>query len=52
VIQHRFGHMVTWQNGRLGHIALQDVAQQHRSVPLNHPLLHLARQIGVSLGSA
>jgi 6-phosphofructokinase 1 len=52
VIQQRFGHMVTLQNGRLGHIALHDVAQQHRNVPLNHPLLQLTRQIGVSLGSA
>jgi ATP-dependent phosphofructokinase / diphosphate-dependent phosphofructokinase len=51
VIQQRFGHMVTWQQGRLGHIALQDVARQHRNVPLDYPLLQLARQIGVSLGS-
>lgn len=52
VIQQHFGHMVTWQQGRLGHIALQDVARQHRNVPLDHPLLQLARQIGVSLGSS
>jgi 6-phosphofructokinase 1 len=51
VIQQRFGHMVTWQQGRLGAIALQDVARQHRNVPLDHPLLQLARQIGVSFGS-
>jgi ATP-dependent phosphofructokinase / diphosphate-dependent phosphofructokinase len=33
-------------------IPLRDVAHQHRNVPLDHPLLQAARQIGVCLGDA
>jgi 6-phosphofructokinase 1 len=42
--------MVTLQAGVLGSLPLADVAHQHRNVPLDHPLLQAARQIGVSLG--
>ena len=42
--------MVTLQAGVLGSVPLADVAHQHRNVPLDHPLLQAARQIGVSLG--
>lgn len=45
-----FNRMVTLQHGRLDSIALADVAHSHRNVPLDHPLLLTARQIGVSLG--
>jgi 6-phosphofructokinase 1 len=50
VMAGRHDRMVTLQQGRLGCIALADVAHQHRSVPLDHPLLQTARQIGVALG--
>lgn len=50
VMQGDFGRMVTLQDGRLGSIALADVARGARTVPLDHPLLRTARQIGVSLG--
>ena len=50
VVQRRFNRMVTLQGGQLGCIALAEVAERHRSVPLDHPLLLAARQIGVSLG--
>ena len=52
VMEGRFNHMVTLQGGQLGSIPLSDVAQRHRNVPLDHPLLQAARQIGVSLGEA
>lgn len=42
--------MVTLHGGRLGHVALADVVHGTRTVPLDHPLLRAARQIGVSLG--
>ena len=45
-----FGRMVTLQGGRLGSVPLAEVAHQHRNVPLDHPLLQAARQIGVALG--
>jgi len=50
VMEGRYNRMVTLDGGRLGCVALADVAHQHRSVPLDHPLLQAARQIGVSLG--
>ncbi len=50
VMARQFNRMVTLQGGQLGSIALADVAHQHRNVPLDHPLLLAARQIGVSLG--
>jgi ATP-dependent phosphofructokinase / diphosphate-dependent phosphofructokinase len=50
VMQGRFNRMVTLHEGQLGSIALAEVAQSHRSVPLDHPLLLAARQVGVSLG--
>lgn len=45
-----WGHMVTLAHGRLGSVALADVAHGCRTVPLDHPLLGVARQIGVCLG--
>lgn len=42
--------MVTLQQGQLNSIPLADVAYTQRRVPLNHPLLHTVRQIGISLG--
>ncbi len=52
VMEGRFNQMVTLQAGQLGSIPLSDVAHRHRNVPLDHPLLQAARQIGVSLGEA
>ncbi len=45
-----FGRMVTLQGGVLGSVALAEVAGRNRTVPLDHPLLKCARQIGVCLG--
>ena len=45
-----FGRMVTVQGGVPGSVALADVAGHNRTVPLDHPLLMSARQIGVCLG--
>ncbi|MEO0002541.1 MAG: hypothetical protein RLZZ22_233, partial [Pseudomonadota bacterium] len=42
--------MVTLQGERLASLPLAEVAHQSRQVPLDHPLLRTARQIGVSLG--
>ncbi len=52
VVAGQFNRMVTLQGGQLGSIALADVAHQHRNVPLDHPMLETARQIGVSLGES
>jgi 6-phosphofructokinase 1 len=45
-----FNRMVTLQGGALGSVALADVAGRNRCVPMDHPLLASARQIGVCLG--
>ncbi len=45
-----FNRMVTLAEGRLGSVPIGQVAGQNRRVPLNHPLLVAARQIGVSFG--
>ncbi len=50
VRERRFGQMVTLQGDRCASVALADVAQGSRTVPLDHPLLEAARAIGVSLG--
>ena len=50
VMGRQFNRMVTLQAGRMTSVLLADVAHQHREVPLDHPLLQTARQIGVSLG--
>jgi phosphofructokinase-like protein len=50
IMQGQYNRMVTLHGGRLGHVALADVVHGTRTVPLNHPLLRAARQIGVSLG--
>ena len=52
IMQGQFNRMVTLHGGRLGHVALADVVHGTRTVPLDHPLLRAARQIGVSLGEA
>ena len=50
VCRGEFGRMVTVQGGVPGSVALADVAGRNRTVPLDHPLLTSARQIGVCLG--
>lgn len=50
VMARQFNRMVTLQQGQLGSLPLADVAHQQRTVPLDHPLLRAARQIGVCLG--
>lgn len=50
VCRGEFGRMVTVQGGVPGSVALAEVAGRNRTVPLDHPLLVSARQIGVCLG--
>ena len=52
VMRGAFDRMVTLQDGRRGSIARAEVVHGSRRVPLDHPLLRAARQIGVSLGEA
>ena len=46
----RFDCMVALQRGELACVALDTVAGRVRQVPLDHPLLRCAEQIGINLG--
>jgi 6-phosphofructokinase 1 len=50
VLEGAWGQMVTYARGSIGRRPLADAARGQRRVPADHPLLHAARQIGVSLG--
>lgn len=50
VMEGRFGHMVTLQDGRIGSVAIADVANTQRTVPLTSDLITMARDIGICLG--
>lgn len=45
-----WGRMVSFEQGRIGHVPLTEVAGRTRTVPADHPLLQCARRIGVSFG--
>jgi ATP-dependent phosphofructokinase / diphosphate-dependent phosphofructokinase len=47
-----FNRLVVLREGRIASVPLADVAGGIRTVPLEHPLLNVARSIGVSLGVA
>ena len=50
VLGGQFGHMVTLQDGRIGSVAIADVANTQRTVPLDSDLIVMARDIGICLG--
>ncbi|MCI1190722.1 ATP-dependent 6-phosphofructokinase [Calidifontimicrobium sp. SYSU G02091] len=51
VLRGEFDRMVTLVGADLTSVPLERVAGRNRRVPLDHPLLTCARQIGVSLGN-
>ena len=52
VLQGRFGQMVTLQKGQIDSVPIADVANTQRTVPLDSPMLAMARDIGICLGQA
>ncbi len=52
VLRRDWGKMVTLQNGAIGSVPLDAVANTQRKVPLAHELVGTARDIGISLGEA
>ena len=50
VIDGRLGHMVALQNGLIGSVQIAQVANTQRTVPPDHELITMARDIGVCLG--
>ena len=52
VLQGQFGQMVTLQKGQIASVPIADVANTQRTVPLDSPMLTMARDIGICLGQA
>ncbi|MDH0380297.1 6-phosphofructokinase [Comamonas aquatica] len=52
VLSGRFGRMVTLQQGQIGSVEIAQVANTQRRIDLAHPLLTMARDIGICLGEA
>ena len=50
VLAGRFGRMVTLQQGAITSVAIADVANTQRTIAADHPLLVMARDIGICLG--
>ena len=50
VLAREWGRMVTLQHGEIGSVALGDVANTQRTVPLDHDLVTTARDIGICFG--
>ena len=48
----KFGRMVVQQSGRISSVPIADVAGKVRTVPLDHPLIEVARAIGTCFGDA
>jgi phosphofructokinase-like protein len=46
----RFGRMVTWKNGALSSVPLSVPGGKNRKVPLDHPMVQAAKNIGISFG--
>ena len=52
VLQGQFGQMVTLQKGQITSVPIAQVANTQRTVPLDSPMLTMARDIGICLGEA
>jgi 6-phosphofructokinase 1 len=50
VCEGAWGNMVSVLPGGLGRVALGEVSGRTRKVPVDHPLVHAARRVGVSFG--
>lgn len=48
--QGKFGRMVAWQNRKVVDVAIEDAIAAYQQVDLDSPLVHTARQLGISLG--
>jgi ATP-dependent phosphofructokinase / diphosphate-dependent phosphofructokinase len=46
----KYGVMVGLRSGRVEPVALEDVQGKHKLIPLDHPWITSARQVGTNLG--
>ena len=47
---HQYGRMVAIQNGEIVSIPLEDAASRTKFLPTDHPMIKVARDIGISFG--
>ncbi len=50
IIQKRFGRMVAIQEGNITSIPLEEAASKTKFLPVDHPMIKLARDIGIGFG--
>lgn len=50
IIRREYGRMVAIQNGLIVSIPLDDAASKTKFLPVDHPMIKLARDIGISMG--
>ncbi len=50
IIQRQYGRMVAIQDGVITSISLEEAASKTKFLPIDHPLIQVARDIGISMG--
>ena len=50
IVNRQYGRMVAIQGGRIVSIPLEDAASKTKFLPVDHPMIQVARDIGISLG--
>ncbi len=50
IMRHEYGKMVAIQDGKITSIPLEDAASKTKFLPVDHPMIKLARDIGISFG--
>ncbi len=51
VAEGRFNHMVAMKNGLMDAVPIKDVVNKQRIIPLNDPLIRVAKAVGTSFGA-
>ena len=50
IINKQYGRMVAIQSGEIVSIPLEEAASKTKFLPTDHPMIHVARDMGISLG--
>ena len=50
IINKQYGRMVAIQNGEICSIPLDDAASKTKFLPVDHPIIQVARDIGICMG--
>ena len=50
IVNRNYGRMVAMQNGEIVSIPLEEAASKTKFLPVDHPMIQVARRMGISLG--